>query len=173
MSKSRVFVDTNIILEAFRTNCWTALCHRFKIETVEKCIEEALTGNQLNPRYIPVDRKKLLEGLSERHQVSKRDIAKLILSRPECQTLDDGELHLFAWLNSHETLPDALILISTADKAAIVSTKQLGWIDSVVSLEKLLENAGITKAQINNIARHFRTEWLNDIKLKIRLGILG
>lgn len=139
MSKSRVFVDTNIILEAFRTNCWTALCDRFKIETVEKCIEEALTGNQLNPRYIPVD----------------------------------GELHLFAWLNSHESLPDALILISTADKAAIISTERLGWIDSVVSLEKLLERSGITKAQMNNIARHFRDEWLNDIKLKIRFGILG
>ncbi len=96
MSKTRVFVDTNVILEAFRTTTWKAICHNFAIETVEKCIEEALTGNQLNPRYNPVDRKILIDGLAARHQVTKQDIAKLILSRPECQGLDDGELHLFA-----------------------------------------------------------------------------
>jgi hypothetical protein len=82
MSKTRVFVDTNVILEAFRTNTWKAICHNFAIETVEKCIEETLTGNQLNPRYTPVDRKTIIDGLAARHQVTKHDIAKLILSRP-------------------------------------------------------------------------------------------
>jgi len=42
--RPRVFVDTNIILEAVRTGCWMALTTTFSIETVEKCIEEALTG---------------------------------------------------------------------------------------------------------------------------------
>ncbi|MBO4123014.1 hypothetical protein J5T34_19995 [Cupriavidus gilardii] len=45
MAKVRVFVDTNIILEAFRTGCWAAICERYAIETVEKCVEEALTGD--------------------------------------------------------------------------------------------------------------------------------
>ncbi len=44
MQKIRVFADTNVILEAFRTGCWTAIASRFAIETVEKCVEEALTG---------------------------------------------------------------------------------------------------------------------------------
>lgn len=171
MSKTRVFVDTNVILEAFRTNTWKAICHNFAIETVEKCIEEALTGNQLNPRYTPIDRKMLVEGLAARHKVTKQDIAKLILSRHECQGLDDGELHLFAWLNAQGLLPNALILISTADKAAIVATGKLGWLDSVECLEQLLLKSGVSKVQHDSIARHFRSDWLSDIKVKIRLGI--
>lgn len=172
MSKTRVFVDTNIILEAFRTNCWTAICKNYSIETVEKCIEEALTGNQLNPKYTPVDRRKLIEGLTARHQVTQHDIGKLILTRPECQELDDGEKHLFAWLNAQKILPNALILISTADKSAIFATGKLGWIDSVECLEKLLLKSGVSKTQRDSIARHFRSDWLSEIKLKIRLGMI-
>lgn len=171
MSKPRVFVDTNVILEAFRTNTWKAICHNFAIETVEKCVEETLTGNQLNPRYTPVDRKILIEGLTACHQVTKQDIAKLILSQPGCQGLDDGELHLFAWLNAHEFFPNALLLISTADKAAIVAADSLGWLASVECLEKLLLKSGVTKTQRDSIARHFCSDWLDKIKMKIRLKI--
>jgi hypothetical protein len=35
MPKARVFVDTNIILEAFRTGCWTSICEQYAVETVE------------------------------------------------------------------------------------------------------------------------------------------
>lgn len=169
MSKTRVFVDTNVILEAFRTNTWKAICHNFAIETVEKCIEEALTGNQLNPRYTPVDRKVLVDGLAARHQVTKQDIAKLIFSRPECQGLDDGELHLFAWLNTQRILPNALILISTADKAAIVATGKLGWIDSLVSLEHFAQESGVRHAQIKTLKQQYSAHWLEQVRTEIKL----
>lgn len=52
MQKTRVFADTNVILEAFRTNCWKAISSHFAIETVEKCVEETLTGNPGDPRHI-------------------------------------------------------------------------------------------------------------------------
>ena len=39
-----VLVDTNIIIEAVRVNCWGALTAHFSVETVEKCCEEARTG---------------------------------------------------------------------------------------------------------------------------------
>ena len=42
MPKIRVFADTNVILESFRTGCWTAISNHFAIETVEKCVEETL-----------------------------------------------------------------------------------------------------------------------------------
>ena len=42
MPKIRVFADTNVILESFRTGCWTAISSQFAVETVEKCVEETL-----------------------------------------------------------------------------------------------------------------------------------
>ena len=35
MPEVRVFADTNVILEAFRTRCWTAITTHFLVETVE------------------------------------------------------------------------------------------------------------------------------------------
>ena len=54
MPKIRVFADTNVILESFRTGCWTAISNHFAIETVEKCVEETLTGNPGDPRHVAV-----------------------------------------------------------------------------------------------------------------------
>lgn len=172
MPKPRVFADTNVILEAFRTGCWTAICQQYEIETLEKCIEEALTGDPDDPRRIQVDRETLVGGLAGRHAVGKRELATFILTHPDCQGLDDGEMHLFAWLHAQGLLPNALILVSTADKAAIVATGRIGWLDSVVSLEHLAQNSGVTRGQIDSLARHYRTQWLDEIKFKVRFGII-
>ena len=172
MAKTRVFIDTNIIIEAFRTGCWTAVCNKFDIETVDKCIEEVLTGNPDDPGHVHIDRDALLEGLAGRHQVGKLELANLVLSHPSCQGLDDGELHLLAWLHAQGLLPNALILVSTADKAAIVSTGKIGWLDSLTSLEHLANESGVTHGQINSLARHYHTGWLDEIRIKIRLGVI-
>ena len=47
-----VLVDTNIIIESVRTGCWNALTTHFKVETVEKCCEEARTGEAHRPGYV-------------------------------------------------------------------------------------------------------------------------
>jgi len=44
--KLRVFADTNAIFEAFHVGCWFALCDRFSVETVDKCVEESLLGRK-------------------------------------------------------------------------------------------------------------------------------
>lgn len=172
MAKPRVFIDTNIIIEAFRTGCWTAICNSFAIETVDKCVEEALTGNSDEPGRIHIDRDALVGGLAGRHFVGKRELATLALSHPECQGLDDGELHLLAWLHANGIQPDALILVSTADKAAIVATGRIGWLDSLTSLESLAQQSGVTRGQIESLARHYRAGWLDEIRVRIRLGII-
>lgn len=172
MAKTRAFVDTNIIIEAFRTGCWTAVCNKFAIETVDKCVEEALTGNPEDPGHIHIDRDVLLEGLAARHQVGKLELASLVLSHPSCHGLDDGELHLLAWLHAQDLLPDALVLVSTADKAAIVATSNIGWLDSLTSLEHLAQESGVTHGQVNALARHYRAGWLDEIRVKIRLGVI-
>jgi hypothetical protein len=172
MPRTRVFVDTNIILEAFRTGCWTAICQRYAVETVEKCIEEALTGDSDDPRRIHVEREDLVAGLAARHTVGKRELAALALDHPECHGLDEGELHLLAWLHAHELLHQVLVLVSTADKAAIVATDRLGGLDSLVSLEQLARDSGVTRGQIDSLARHYRSTWLDEIRFKVRFGII-
>jgi hypothetical protein len=98
MPKIRVFADTNVILESFRTGCWAAISNHFSIETVEKCVEETLTGNPGDSRHVAVPSADLTAGLSGQHPVNRKELASLVLSNPSCSTLDDGEKHLFAWL---------------------------------------------------------------------------
>jgi len=172
MAKARVFIDTNIIIEAFRTGCWTAICNKFDIETVDRCIEEALAGDLDEPGRIHVDEEVLDNGLAARHQVSDHQIASLVLSSPSCHGLDDGELHLIAWLHAQGLIPNAMVLVSTADKAAIVATGDLGWLDSLTSLEALAQESGVLPRQVNDLARHYSTTWLDEIRIKIRLGII-
>ena len=171
MPGDRVFIDTNIILEAFRTDCWRSVCARFSVETVEKCVEEALTGDPLDPRLIAVDRRTLLDGLAARHAVEKRDVAELLLQYPQCDGLDDGERHLLAWLNRNR-VSEALLLLSTADKAALVAAAQLGFLDSVVSLEQLASDSGVAGARIRALRDQYRKDRLAGIRTKIRLGVI-
>lgn len=171
MAKERVFADTNVILEAFRVGCWSILSNRYAIETVEKCAEETQAGDRTNPRYVPVDATVLKAGLAACHPVTNLEIATFALDRPRLPVLDDGELHLLAWLHARPFNFSATILISTADKAAIVATSQLGWLDSVVCLEDLAATSGTPRAQLDRLANHHRAAWLSSLKTRIQLGM--
>ena len=172
MPKIRVFADTNVILESFRTGCWAAICNHFDIETVEKCVEETLTGNPDDPRHVTVPAADLKAGLAGQHPVSRKELATLVLSNPSCSTLDDGEKHLFAWLAANNLLPSHVIIVTTADKAALVASNGLGWLDCMTSLEDLARQAGVGRSNRNAFALQYREDWLSSIKTKIRLGII-
>lgn len=172
MQKIRVFADTNVILEAFRTGCWTAICSHFAIETVEKCVEETLTGNPGDPRHVSVPPTDLHGGLAGRHPVTRKELASLVLAHPSCATLDDGEKHLLAWLLANKLLPSATIVVTTADKAALVASHGLGWLDCAVSLEDLARKSGVGRTNLDALALQYREDWLSSIKMKIRMGII-
>ena len=167
-----MFVDTNVILEAFRTGCWSAICSRYFIETVEKCVEEALTGNPGDPRHIAVPPQALSTGLSGKHHVTPKALASLVITYAPSGALDDGEKHLLAWLQESGLLPSEVIVVSTADKAALVTTHGLGWLDCAVSLEVLARNAGVARATLAALALQYQEDWLVSIKTRIRLGII-
>lgn len=169
MEKTRIFVDTNVILEANRIGCWVSLCNRYSIETVEKCIEEVLTGSLDDPNRVHVDRDILVNNLKSRHPVSKKDVQNLYSRDPDCSGLDAGELHLFAYILMQRILPNGLILISTADKPAIEATGRLGWLDSLVSLEHIAQEAGSRQAQINKLKQQYSTRWLEQVRTSIKL----
>ena len=172
MPKNRVFADTNVILESFRTGCWTAISSHFAIETVQKCVEETLTGNPGDPRHVTVPPAGLRAGLAGEHPVTRKELASLVLTHPSCGTLDDGEKHLLAWLLANKLLPSAVIVVTTADKAALVASHGLGWLDCAVSLEDLARKAGVGRANLEALAFQYREDWLSSIKTKIRMGII-
>lgn len=171
MAKTRVFADTNVILESFRTGCWVNICNHFSIETVEKCVEETLTGDPRDPRHVAVAIADLNAGLAGRHPVSRKELATLVLSHSGCGTLDDGEKHLFAWIFANQLLPSQVAVATTADKAALVASNSLGWLDCMVSLEDLARQAGVSRGHRDSLALQYREDWLANIKTKIRLGI--
>lgn len=172
MPKIRVFADTNVILESFRTGCWTAISSHFAIETVQKCVEETLTGNPGDPRHVAVASADLRTGLAGEHPVTRKELAALVLAHPSCGTLDDGEKHLLAWLLANKLLPSAIVVVTTADKAALVASHGLGWLDCAVSLEDLARRAGVGRANLDALALQYREDWLSSIKTKIRMGII-
>lgn len=141
-----VLVDTNIIIEAFRTRCWRALTAYYRIETVEKCCEEALTGDHLRPGYVGVEAKILKEKLTI-HQVESVEQAALALACPDVDALDAGERHLFAHAHGRS---DAWIA-TCADRAAVRIALTLGWKERICSLEALSKPTG-AKPTLN---RHF------------------
>ena len=172
MQKIRVFADTNVILESFRTGCWAAISHLFSMETVEKCVEETLTGNPGDPRHVAVHPVDLNAGLAGQYSVNRKDIASLVLSHPSCSTLDDGEQHLFAWLAASKLLPSQVVVVTTADKAALVASHDLGWLDCMTSLEDLARRSAVGRANRDALALHYRDDWLSSIRTKIRLGVM-
>ncbi len=103
MGRRRVFVGTNVIIESFRTRCWTAVCRHNAIETVEKCVEEAMTGDTTRARRVQVDAGILNAGLAARHAVGKLDIASFVVVFPQALGLDAGELQLLAHLHAGST----------------------------------------------------------------------
>lgn len=170
MSKPRLLVDTCVVIEAFRTNCWTALCRHFDVETVEACVTECCTGDPLTPGRVPIDRTALLGGLAKVHVVDDLQLATLALEVEALPAIDDGELHLMAWLHSHPT--DAVVVaISTADRAAVRATHVLGLISRVRSLQNAASLAGVGKAQLGKLQDHFGEDWLSRVRTQLLLGV--
>jgi hypothetical protein len=136
-----VLVDTNIIIECVRVGCWGALKAHFSVETVEKCCEEARTGELHRPGYVLVEEKALRERLKA-HKVAPTEIAALVARDPDSRRLDAGELHLWA----HAFARGDAWIASCCDAAAVHAAIRLGWEDRLKSLEELTRAAGANPA---------------------------
>lgn len=165
MSKTRVFVDTNVVIEACRIGVWNCITAGFAVETVDTCVAEAQTGpSGLQPG--------LLSGsLARCHQVSRLERAEIVLAHQDAAYLDDGEKDLFARLLA-DGGPGNELLIATADKAALIVAHKLGWLTCVRSLEELAREAGASRAMLSRLESHFKEDWLSLIRTKIALGVI-
>ncbi|HWP56932.1 MAG TPA: hypothetical protein VNL14_03475 [Candidatus Acidoferrales bacterium] len=149
-------MDTNIIIEAVRARCWNALASHFSLETVERCLEEALTGDPLRPDYVQINPTQLKKGVSKSHPVSSLQTAQLALVYPAADELDPGERELLA--HAMERTDDWTFVC--ADRAAVKAAFALGWMERVVSLEALAKAAGVRPT----LKFHFTERWLSGVR---------
>lgn len=150
-----VLVDTNIIIETVRTGCWNALATHFSVHTVEKCCEEARTGDARRPGYVEVSEKVLREKLTV-HPVSDAELVALSLRDTEAFRLDAGERHLWA----HAAGRTDAWLACCCDQAAINVAVRLGWGDQIISLEELASAAGARQA-VKQLKAQFASDRLS------------
>ena len=71
-----VLMDTNVIIEAHRTKCWRAVVNAFKVETVEKCCEEAATGDKRRADYVVINVEAMKKSVLI-HPVTLLELAEL------------------------------------------------------------------------------------------------
>jgi len=133
-----LLLDTNVIIESVRTKCWNGLRGHYTLVTVQKCREEAWSGNLRSPGYVVVEKDQLALGI-EIVAVADEDRAHLLVECPDASVLDDGERDLFA----HALARDDDWLVVCADKAAVRVAVLLGWGDRLVSLEEIIKSAGL------------------------------
>lgn len=132
-----VLVDTNVILECHRTGSWRALTGGYQVETVEDCVTETQTGFQRRRPEQRIDAQELRASLTAVHAVTDLERAGFAMRISDI-ALDRGEESLWAHVLSRY---DAWMLCGP-DKASLRCGIRLGLRERLVSLERLLDNAG-------------------------------
>ena len=149
-----VLVDTNVIIEAHRTQTWRALVGGYGVETVDDCVMETQTGFQRRRSEEAIDRDQLVESLANVHAVSDLDRAKLAV-RVDGIALDLGEWSLWAHARGRE---EPWVLCGP-DKASLRCGVRLGFRDRLVSLQGLVHGVGHRPKVA--LKRQYTTEWLD------------
>jgi hypothetical protein len=163
--KSCILVDTNVIIESFRVNCWNLIDGYFKLNTVARCMEEINTGNRGQSGNIPVDTSILYSSFSPQ-QVTKEQLIKLKLKLNGLPDLDAGEEELLAYALS---LGGKVYFLCSPDRAFVNGAAKLSFLDKLVSLEEMTKTAG---GKINKLKYNFTDEWLKKEKTRLAFNAL-
>lgn len=156
--------DTNAVIEAVRTQCWAPITGQLRVETVEACRQELVSGAwSAAADYVPVTASDLGR-LSAVHAVDAVVRASFKLSYPEADSLDRGEHDLLAY--AHSGLDEPWVVCSP-DKASIRAGVALGFGDRLCSLEEVVAAVGASPRP--PLRHHFKTEWLVSFRTKMRL----
>lgn len=159
-----VLIDTMIIIETVRTNCWNAIAGWYQVETVDKCYKEAQAGDPRQSNYVNVPNNLLNSGLAKSHKVTDADRVKLTLANPDSHSLDAGERDLFAILIGRT---DNWITCCS-DKAALKIALELGFRDRIFALEDLVERTGVKPNP--KLKDHYTKRWLSKIRTQFLLN---
>ena len=132
-----VLVDTNVIIESHRVNSWRARAGGYRVQTVEECVAETQAGAQRRRPEQRIDEEELRRSLSAVHSVSDRERAEMALRKQDI-ALDLGEEALWA----HALSRDDPWILCGPDRASLRCGIRLGFRERLVSLERLLSDAG-------------------------------
>ena len=154
--RASVLVDTNVIIESYRTGSWAALAGHYRVETVEDCVTETQTGFQLRRPEQLIAVSGLRASLAAEHRVGNRERAELAV-RIHDIALDRGEESLWA----HALGRDDDWILCGPDRASLRCGVRLGFRERIVSLEELLNRAGhrIKLA----LKSHYTKVWLETV----------
>jgi len=159
-----VLFDTNAVIEAVRTHCWASITGQLRVQTVEACRQELVSGAwNAAAGYVPVTAADLGR-FSAVHTVDAVARASFKLSYPDADGLDRGEHDLLAY--AHSRLHEPWVVCSP-DKASIRAGVVLGFGDRLCSLGELATAVGASPRP--PLRRHFETEWLVSFRTKMRL----
>lgn len=156
-----ILVDTNVIIEAVRTNSWNALTGGAPIETVEECREEALRGDAGQAGFVTVNDAHL-DRLARVHAVTPLTQATFALAYSAAATMDAGERDLFAHAFEREHSGDGEWYLSSSDKALIRAAVSLDWSSRLQSLEEIMERLG-TRPRPSLLVQHSK-RWLSQYR---------
>ena len=149
-----VLVDTNTIIEAYRTRAWAALAGGWRVETVEDCVTETQTGFQRRRPEQSIAADELRASLAAVHAVTDRERAELAL-RVQDIALDLGEESLWA----HALGRSGRWVLCGPDKASLRCGIRLGFRERLVSLQELLNGVGHRPRVA--LKRHYTKKWLD------------
>ncbi len=96
--------------------------------------------------------------------VTQKEIADLILKLNNEVALDAGEKELLAYIYNQQI---KVYFICSPDKACVIATEKLGFINQVISLEDLTSVAGIKEP---GLRYQYTRQWLSNLKTDIFLG---
>lgn len=157
--QSHVLLDTMIIIEAHRVGCWRAMLGHYRLDTVQKCMEECATGNQRRRVRVPIDVGQLQTDISPK-PVTAKEITQFTLRYPGAVDLDAGEKELMAYAL---TLESGSYYMCSSDRACLRAGFTLGM--TFVSFEELVEGTGERVA----LERHHTKTWLQQQRTQWRL----
>lgn len=131
-----LLVDSMIVIEAVRTRCWAAITGQRQVVSVEECANELRRGDTGTRGYITVTEQDIARMTVA--PLSPEVAAAFRLTYPAADGLDPGERDLLA----HATTRSDDFQVCSCDKAALVATHALGWLDRMVSLEAVAMTVG-------------------------------
>jgi hypothetical protein len=151
-----LYVDSCSVIEALRTGCWKAILAHFEVHMVRECWNELGRGNPRDPEYVKVDLSEFAAQVVI-HDPDKDGMRLAAARSRKFNELDPGERDLLAHCASHRT---SVWLLTTGDRAAIVSACELGFDRQLVSLEEAAARAGSRP----RLEEHHRKSWLSSIR---------
>ena len=159
-----VLVDTNVIIEAHETKCWTALTGFFACHAVEKIVEETQTGYQRRSPDRHIDVQALRRSLAYVATITEEDRAAFNMHHGH-PPLDEGERDLLVYAVQ---LGSEAWLLNSPDMAVVRFAHQVGWLDRLVSLEAMTRRLKLRPCRA--LAQNYTEPWLSQRKTQLRLG---